>query len=59
MDVLGPEPEEEAQPRTTLHVVRRLHANTDQKAYLQLADQTASTIRMRAPSLIIHTKMGR
>jgi hypothetical protein len=32
MDVLGPEPEDEAQPRTNLHVVRRLHATTDQKA---------------------------
>jgi hypothetical protein len=34
MDVLGPEPEDEAQTRTNLHVVRRLHATTDQKTPL-------------------------
>ena len=32
MDVLGHEPEDGARPRTTLHVVRGLHATTDQKA---------------------------
>ena len=31
MDVLGPEPEDKAQPRTNVHVVRGLHATTDQK----------------------------
>jgi hypothetical protein len=41
MDVLGPEPEDEAQPRTNLHVVRRLHATTDQmvNSHVPSADQ--------------------
>jgi hypothetical protein len=32
MDILGPEPEDKAYPRTNLHVARRLHATTEQKA---------------------------
>jgi hypothetical protein len=32
MDILGPEPEDAARPRTNLHVVRGLPVTTDQKA---------------------------
>jgi len=36
MDILGPEPEDKAQPRTNVRVVRGLHATTDQKLRVQV-----------------------
>jgi hypothetical protein len=54
MDILGPEPEDKAYPRTNLHVARRLHATTEQKASSPSPVQSGRHVREPTVGLWSH-----